>query len=117
MKSEKRKRKKFIGVRLTHEEYDKISSIAEATVQSRSSYLRNIGMRYQPQGRIDQEAIKDLIKINSDLGRLGGLLKHLFFSKNDSKRENLSAFKSEVNNILDEIKNTKDKLQEKILIL
>lgn len=42
---------------------------------SRSEYLRNLGLGYQPKGQFDQEAIRELVKLHADQGRLGGLLK------------------------------------------
>lgn len=117
MKSENRKRNIKICIRVTSEEYTKIKDIADATAQSKSSYLRNIGTGYQPHGRIDQLSIKELMKINADLGRLGGLLKHLFFSKHDASSDNTSSFKPEVNNLLREFKKIKDQLEEKIIKL
>lgn len=117
MKSEKRKRFIVISVRVDQEEYDKITLIAKDTAQSRSSYLRLVGTGYKPHGLIDQTAIKEMMNINADLGRLGGLLKHLFFGKHESNKENISSFKVEVNNILNEIMKTKEKLEKKIEIL
>lgn len=46
-------------------------------------YLRNIAMGRPVQSRLDYEAVKDLAKVNADLGRLGGLLK--MWLANDEK--------------------------------
>jgi hypothetical protein len=40
-----------------------------------SVYLRSLGTGYEPPSTLDLLAIRDLIRINADLGRLGGLLK------------------------------------------
>lgn len=42
-----------------------------------SAFLRTVGMGMEPRSRVDQQAMKDLLKLNADLGRLGGLLKAL----------------------------------------
>jgi hypothetical protein len=42
---------------------------------SASSYLRWLGLALPVEPTIDQRAILDLVKINADLGRLGGLIK------------------------------------------
>jgi hypothetical protein len=38
-------------------------------------YLRVIGIGYEPRSIIDHQRVNELLKINGDLGRLGGLLK------------------------------------------
>ena len=48
-----------------------------------SSYLRSVGIGYQPKSVLDHKAIEDLAKVNADLGRLGGLLK--MWLANDEK--------------------------------
>jgi hypothetical protein len=40
-----------------------------------SVYLRTLGTGYAPPSTLDLQAIRDLIRVNADLGRLGGLLK------------------------------------------
>jgi len=42
---------------------------------SASSYLRRLGLALPVESTIDQRAILDLVKINADLGRFGGLIK------------------------------------------
>jgi hypothetical protein len=42
---------------------------------SASSYLRRLGLAMPVESTIDQHAILDLVKINADLGRFGGLIK------------------------------------------
>lgn len=38
-------------------------------------YLREVGQGYRIQGITDYERVRELARINGDLGRLGGLLK------------------------------------------
>jgi hypothetical protein len=42
---------------------------------SASSYLRRLGLALPVESTIDQRVILDLVKINADLGRFGGLIK------------------------------------------
>lgn len=42
---------------------------------STSSYLRVLGLGYEPKSIVDNKQVEILAKINGDLGRLGGLLK------------------------------------------
>jgi hypothetical protein len=52
-----------------------ITERAKALKLSRSEYLRNLGLGYEPKGQFDQDAIRELVKLHADQGRLGGLLK------------------------------------------
>ena len=56
-------------------ERDAIAASAERMGMSVSSYLRALGLGYQPIGHLDNEAAERLEKINADLSRLGNLLK------------------------------------------
>ena len=38
-------------------------------------YLRDVGQGYQIKGVMDYEYVRELVRVNGDLGRLGGLLK------------------------------------------
>jgi hypothetical protein len=40
-----------------------------------ASYLRAVGAGYQPRAVVDRDQVDAMLKINGDLGRLGGLLK------------------------------------------
>ncbi len=42
---------------------------------STSAYLLAVGQGYQVKGVTDFENVRDLVRVNGDLGRLGGLLK------------------------------------------
>ncbi|OIN07128.1 conjugal transfer transcriptional regulator TraJ [Oceanisphaera psychrotolerans] len=50
---------------------------------SASTYLRDVGQGYQIQGVTDAEQVRELVRVNGDLGRLGGLLK--LWLMNDAK--------------------------------
>jgi hypothetical protein len=38
-------------------------------------YLREVGQGYQIKGVLDYQHVRELVRVNGDLGRLGGLLK------------------------------------------
>jgi len=42
---------------------------------SLAAYLRAVGTGYQPRAVVDREQVHEMLRINGDLGRLGGLLK------------------------------------------
>jgi hypothetical protein len=56
-------------------ERDQIAAAADRLGMSTSSYLRALGLGYQPIGHLDNAAAERLEKVNHDLSRLGNLLK------------------------------------------
>ena len=64
-----------IDIWATDEEMQQITENAKVLRLSRSEYLRNLGLGYQPKTQFDQDAIRDLVKLHADQCRLGGLLK------------------------------------------
>jgi hypothetical protein len=57
------------------EERETIEQQARSTGLSKSSYLLRVGMGYPIRSIVDNHQVEELVKINGDLGRLGGLLK------------------------------------------
>ena len=62
------------------DEKQTIEQQATSTGLSKSSYLLRVGMGYPIRSIVDHHQVEELVKINGDLGRLGGLLK-LWLSK------------------------------------
>ena len=52
-----------------------IEANAQASGMSTSAYLLAVGQGYQVKGVTDFENVRELVRVNGDLGRLGGLLK------------------------------------------
>jgi Trp operon repressor len=78
MKDEKlsKKRKYQLRVCVNDEEKEQIESMVKIVdLGSASSYLRVLGLGYQPKSTLDHQAVLALAKVNADQGRLGGLLK------------------------------------------
>lgn len=82
---EETKRKHHLRVPVFKAEQDVIEENARRAGMSVARYLREVGMGYQIQGVVDFEQVKELAKINGDLGRLGGLLK-LWLSRDPRTR-------------------------------
>jgi hypothetical protein len=61
---------------VTEKEYCQIKLLAKQTGFSVSEYIRRILTGQKIEARIDQEAFLSALKVNADLGRLGGLLKY-----------------------------------------
>ena len=62
------------------DEKQAIEQQAASTGLRKSSYLLRVGMGYPIRSIVDHHQVEELMKINGDLGRLGGLLK-LWLSK------------------------------------
>jgi len=57
------------------EEKEQIEAQAKRAGMSAARYLREVGQGYHISGVVDYEQVRELARINGDLGRLGGLLK------------------------------------------
>jgi hypothetical protein len=57
------------------EERAQLQANARAAGKSVSTYLLNVGLGYPAPGLLDQQRVEALLRVNGDLGRLGGLLK------------------------------------------
>ena len=93
MGTNKRKYSKRIQVVVSDEEFIKIAEAAESVGLSHSAYLRELGLGYAPAPVYDLEAVEQMMKLNADQGRLGGLIK--MWLSNDERlmmfeRESLS---------------------------
>jgi len=52
-----------------------IEENARRAGMSVGGYLREVGQGYQIKGVLDYQHVRELVRVNGDLGRLGGLLK------------------------------------------
>lgn len=75
MKNITRKNTTPIKVYCMPEERDAIKANAAATGYTASNYLLRVGIGYPIKSILDNTRVEELMKINGDLGRLGGLLK------------------------------------------
>jgi len=57
------------------EEREMIEANAKMAGISVARYLRDVGQGYQVRGVMDYHYVRELVRVNGDLGRLGGLLK------------------------------------------
>lgn len=65
-----------------------IEAAAQASGLSASAYLRVLGLGHQARPIIDIEQGRELVRVNGDLGRLGGLLK--LWLTDDAKLEEMA---------------------------
>lgn len=78
---------------------------------SLAAYLRNVGMNYWPKSLLDAKAVPELLKVNADLGRLGGLLKMLL--TNDERLKSSPTVPT-IHAVLKDIKAAQTLLIEKV---
>ena len=70
-----RRRQHHLRVPVFPEERALIEQNAKNAGRSVAAYLREIGQGYKVQGVLDFQLVGDLVRVNGDMGRLGGLLK------------------------------------------
>jgi len=68
-------KKKRIAVYLGPEEYSRIQESAQKAGLSLSTFCQRVCLGIPVPGLEHRQAVKDILKANADLGRLGGLLK------------------------------------------
>jgi hypothetical protein len=79
----RRRRSRDLRVPVFEEEAAVIEHQAKSVGLSIAAYLRAVGQGYQPRAIVERERIHDMLRVNGDLGRLGGLLK--LWLSDDSK--------------------------------
>ncbi len=67
------KRQHHLRVPVLPEEREAIGRQARQADLSVARYLREVGQGYSIKGIVDLEQVRELARINGDLGRLGGL--------------------------------------------
>lgn len=105
-----RDRKRPLKVVVSDQERALIENKAQECRLSVSAYLRNVGTGYQPGSRFDREALRELVKLHADQGRLGGLLKLWLAEK---KGEGTNA--SEVRSVLRQIESLQMELARLVM--
>ena len=101
-KNEKTNSKRF-EFRISNDDLELIKSIAESHGLTTSNYIKVVSLGYKPISIIEKDKIDQLLKVNSDMARLGNLLKAWIF--NDSKYQVATRMKieSKLGEILDGI--------------
>ena len=70
-----RRRERDLRVPVRPDEAQVIEAQARAVGMTIAAYLRAVGTGYQPRAVVDHEQVNEMLRVNGDLGRLGGLLK------------------------------------------
>lgn len=98
-------RKNILKVYLTDGEYDEILESSKKAGLSLSTFAQKVCLGSRVLSKEDKQARLELLKINSDLGRLGGLLKQAI---------SISGNKTEIKNILHNIRLLQENLKAKV---
>ena len=114
-KKEKTRRESTpIKVWVTTAEKAAIAEKAAAHSMSISRYLRALGLALPIQSTVDQRAMLDLLKINADLGRLGGVVKMWLTSNASSQSACAQVTQIKLDRTLNEIGALQKKMKERI---
>jgi hypothetical protein len=101
-----------IKVWVTPEEKAAIAAKADAHSLSASGYLRRLGLALPVESTIDQRAVLDLVKINADLGRFGGLIKMWLTINADF--ESAQGLQRKLENTLTDVRLLQKKMSDRI---
>ena len=114
MGSNTRRRAHQIKVRVSEEEKQQIEAkaLAFGYTTSTAALLRALALGVEPKSTLDQQAVLELLRVNADLGRLGGLLKHWLQAKGAKPAQAI-----QINSLLDDLQRTNRLLRDKILAL
>ena len=107
------KRDKRLRVPVLPEEEMMIKAKAGETGLTTAEYLRNLGLGYSVPSVIDNQQVDALLKINADLGRLGGLIK--LWLTNDKRTKYIG--KSQLHMTLDTIREAQSAMLSEIIKL
>lgn len=104
MKSETVNREKSLRVYLSDDDRKIIEQKANETNLSVSAYLRKAGLGLRPRSALDRVAAMELLQVNGDLGRLGGLLKLLLSEGSSLQVSDIRAVLQKIDSTMDEIR-------------
>lgn len=88
-KSKAKRERHHVKIWCSADEKAALEAAAKASGLSASTYLRVLGLGHEPRPLIDIEQARELVRVNGDLGRLGGLLK--LWLTDDAKLEEYSS--------------------------
>lgn len=109
--SEKRDRNRTLRVVVSASERAEIERLAAVAGLSVSAYLRAAGLNHPIKSVYDLDAVRDLVAIAGDLGRLGGLMK-LWLAEHRGEGAPVSAVNKCLENALELQSELKRKLKK-----
>lgn len=97
-------RNRPIKVLVSETERKELLARSQKTGLPISTFLRSAGLGLRPKTRLDGKVAMELLKVNGDLGRLGGLLKLLISEKTNVEVSDIRALLEKIDNTMDEIR-------------
>ena len=95
-------KKQVIKTYVSAEEYKQIRETAQQCSLSLSSFAKAVCLGHEIKSRADQQARRELLKLNADQGRLGGLLK-MWILDDDKHRTDVEALLEDLRRLQKEI--------------
>ncbi len=95
-------KKQVIKTYVSKEEYEQISRTAQQCSLSLSAFAKTVCLGHEIKSRTDQQARRELLKLNADQGRLGGLLK-MWILDDDKHRTDVEALLEDLRRLQKEI--------------
>src|SRR3982074_3828347 len=96
------------------EEKAELAAQAGGQSLSASGYLRRLGLALRVESTIDQRAILDLVKINADLGRVGGLIKMWLTSNADFASLSAEGLQRKLETTLNDVRTLQKKMSDRL---
>lgn len=99
-------RSKLLPIRVNKNEFEVITKKAEDHGLNASTFLRNLSMNYPVKSMVDREVVSTLLRVNGDLGKVGGLLK-MWLMRNGEYKDDFSARRTyeNIDDLVDELQN------------
>ncbi len=95
-------KKKVIKTYVSKTEYEQIRQTAQQCSLSLSAFAKAVCLGHEIKSRSDQQARRELLKLNADQGRLGGLLK-MWILDDDQHRSDVEALLENIRRLQKEI--------------
>lgn len=109
---ETRRRNPPLKVYCLEAERETIERNATAAGKSTSEFLRAVGAGYQVESALDLQLTRELIRLNGDQGRLGGLLKLMLTNNERFDGRRGEELRNDTHALLQRIDATQAKLQD-----
>ena len=97
-------RNRPIKVLVSEQERNELLARAQKAGIPISTFLRSAGLGLRPRSALDRAAAMELLKLNGDLGRLGGLLKLWLSESGDPQVSDIRSVLQKIDSTMDEIR-------------
>lgn len=99
-------KKQVIKTYVSDEEYKQISETAQQCSLSLSAFVKAVSLGHEIRSSTDQQTRRELLKLNADQGRLGGLLKMMILDDDENR--------GKAERLLEDIRRLQNRLLQKV---